>query len=69
VTVDVAGKMTQDTAEEKKAHAKAAMATQWTIRLARYWRSSEFPLRQKAASFTIDQTLQKMNDAVSGARR
>jgi hypothetical protein len=28
VTVDVAGKMTQDTAEEKKAHAKAAMATQ-----------------------------------------
>jgi hypothetical protein len=28
VTVDVAGKMTQDTAEEKKASAKAAMATQ-----------------------------------------
>jgi arylsulfatase A-like enzyme len=29
----------------------------------------EFPPRQKAASFTIDQALAKMNDAVSGARR
>jgi arylsulfatase A-like enzyme len=28
----------------------------------------EFPPRQKAASFTIDQALEKMEDAVSGAR-
>ena len=27
----------------------------------------DFPPRQKAASFTIDQALQKMEDAVSGA--
>ncbi len=29
---------------------------------------AEFPPRQKAASFTIDQALEKMEDAVSGAR-
>ena len=29
---------------------------------------SEFPPRQKAASFTIDQALEKMADATSGAR-
>ncbi len=29
----------------------------------------KFPPRQKAASFTIDQILERMNDAVSGARR
>jgi hypothetical protein len=29
----------------------------------------EFPPRQKAASFTIDQALQKMHDAASGAGR
>ena len=29
----------------------------------------EFPPRQKAASFTIDQAMQKMNDAISGAGR
>jgi hypothetical protein len=28
----------------------------------------DFPPRQKAASFTIDQALQKMSDAASGAR-
>jgi arylsulfatase len=28
----------------------------------------EFPPRQKAASFTIDQALEKMADATSGAR-
>ena len=28
----------------------------------------EFPPRQKAASFTIDQALEKMADAASGAR-
>jgi arylsulfatase len=28
----------------------------------------EFPPRQKAASFTIDQALEKMNDAVVGHR-
>jgi arylsulfatase len=28
----------------------------------------DFPPRQKAASFTIDQALEKMEDAVSGAR-
>jgi arylsulfatase len=27
----------------------------------------EFPPRQKAASFTIDQALEKMEDAMSGA--
>jgi hypothetical protein len=27
----------------------------------------EFPPRQKAASFTIDQALEKMNEAASGA--
>lgn len=29
----------------------------------------EFPPRQKAASFTIDQALEKMNDAAGGAGR
>ena len=29
----------------------------------------DFPPRQKAATFTIDQALQKMNDAISGAGR
>jgi hypothetical protein len=29
----------------------------------------EFPPRQKAATFTIDQALEKMNDAMSGAHR
>jgi arylsulfatase len=29
----------------------------------------DFPPRQKAASFTIDQALQKMADAASGAHR
>jgi arylsulfatase len=28
----------------------------------------DFPPRQKAASFTIDQALEKMADATSGAR-
>jgi hypothetical protein len=28
----------------------------------------DFPPRQKAATFTIDQALEKMEDAVSGAR-
>jgi len=28
----------------------------------------DFPPRQKAASFTIDQALEKMNEAASGAR-
>ena len=28
----------------------------------------EFPPRQKAASFTIDQALEKMQDAIAGAR-
>ena len=28
----------------------------------------EFPPRQKAASFTIDQALEKMQEAASGAR-
>jgi hypothetical protein len=29
----------------------------------------DFPPRQKAASFTIDQALEKMNEAASGAGR
>ena len=29
----------------------------------------EFPPRQKAASFTIDQAMEKMTDAASGAGR
>jgi hypothetical protein len=29
----------------------------------------EFPPRQRAASFTIDQALEKMNEAMSGAHR
>jgi arylsulfatase len=29
----------------------------------------DFPPRQKAATFTIDQAMQKMNDAISGAGR
>ena len=28
----------------------------------------EFPPRQKAASFTIDQALEKMSESMSGAR-
>ena len=28
----------------------------------------DFPPRQKAASFTIDQAMEKMSDAVSGAQ-
>jgi hypothetical protein len=30
---------------------------------------SDFPPRQKAASFTIDQAMAKMSDAASGAGR